>query len=156
MIAGLPGTGKSRLAQGLAASPAFRDPFGRGWPKELAGPLSAPKETRPRIRESLYTVAWNERTYGECLHRAEQLLFEGQRVIVDATFREEKKRQTFLNAALRCGVPALILLCRAEPETVRRRLEQRKGDVSDADWSIYLQIAAKCVRRQLSFPFSDN
>jgi predicted kinase len=61
---------------------------------------------------------------------------------VDATFREEQKRQTFLNAAVRWGVPAVILLCQAEPETARQRLESRREDASDADWSVYLQLAA--------------
>ncbi|HTU23202.1 MAG TPA: AAA family ATPase, partial [Gemmataceae bacterium] len=82
-----------------------------------------------------------ERTYAECLHQAEQMLFEGNRVIVDATFREERMRRTFLEAAVRWGVPANLLLCRAEPETVRHRLAQRQGDVSDADWSVYKHLA---------------
>jgi predicted kinase len=94
------------------------------------------------VGEGIYTPEWNERTYTECLHRTEQLIFEGKRVVVDATFREEKQRRTFLNAAIRLGIQGVMLLCRAEPETVRRRLEQRKGDASDADWSIYLHLAA--------------
>jgi predicted kinase len=60
---------------------------------------------------------------------------------VDATFREEKNRWLFLEAAVRWGVSGGMLLCQAEPETVRRRLEQRQYDASDADWSVYLQAA---------------
>jgi predicted kinase len=62
-------------------------------------------------------------------------------VLVDATFREETQRRAFLELAVRRGVPAVFLLCQAEPETVRRRLHERRADVSDADWPIYVQLA---------------
>jgi aminoglycoside phosphotransferase family enzyme/predicted kinase len=140
LVAGLPGTGKSRLAQGLADRAGFcliRSDVVR---KELAG-LAPEGQTPLHLPESHYTPAWNERTYAECLRRAEQLLFDGKRVLVDATFREEQRRQTFLEAAVRWGVPACLLLCQATPETVRQRLEKRRGDVSDADWSVYLLAA---------------
>jgi aminoglycoside phosphotransferase family enzyme/predicted kinase len=138
LMAGLPGTGKSRLAQAVAQRAGFdliRSDVVR---KELAQQDSA----SPQRQEEIYTPEWNARTYTECLHRTEQLLLEGKRVVVDATFREEVQRRTFLDAAVRCGVQGRILQCRAEPDTVRRRLELRKGDVSDADWSIYLHLAA--------------
>jgi predicted kinase len=93
------------------------------------------------LRLRLYTPEWSERTYAESLRRARELLFEGRRVLIDATFREKKKRQVFLTAAARCGVPGGIFFCQAEPETVRRRLASRKGDASDADWAVYRQMA---------------
>jgi predicted kinase len=142
LVGGLPGTGKSWLARALANRAGFGVVRSDVVRKELAGlPDQAP--TPPKLRGSLYTREWNERTYAECLRQAGQLLFEGQRVLVDATFREERQRQTFLEAAVRWGVPAAILVCEAEPETVRRRLEARKGDASDADWSVYAQAAAR-------------
>jgi aminoglycoside phosphotransferase family enzyme/predicted kinase len=134
-MAGLPGAGKSMLAQALAERADFcliRSDVVR---KELA-------TQRQSANEDIYTPEWNARTYTECLRRAEQLLFEGKRILVDATFREEKQRRTFLEAAVHWGVHGAMLYCRAEPDTVRRRLEQRRGDASDADWSIYLQLAA--------------
>jgi aminoglycoside phosphotransferase family enzyme/predicted kinase len=133
--AGLPGAGKSMLAQSLAERAGFcliRSDMVR---KELAA------QTRSDS-EDIYTPEWTAHTYAECLCRAEQLLFQGKRVLIDATFREEKQRRTFLEAAVHWGVHGAMLLCRAEPDTVRRRLEQRRGDASDADWSIYLQLTA--------------
>jgi predicted kinase len=62
-------------------------------------------------------------------------------VLIDATFRQEKQRRAFLDAAVRWGVPAALLVCRAAPATVRQRLEARRGDASDADWSVYTQAA---------------
>ena len=40
-------------------------------------------------------------------------------------------------------IPAALLLCRADRETVRRRLAERLGDASDADWGIYEAAAAQ-------------
>jgi aminoglycoside phosphotransferase family enzyme/predicted kinase len=137
LVAGLPGTGKSTVARDLAARASFHVIRSDQVRKELAGVSSL----ESLAGAALYTPDWNERTYAECLHRAERLLWEGQRVLVDATFRQEQYRRTFLEAAERWGVPAGLLVCQAEPATVRTRLEQRHGDVSDADWSVCLQAA---------------
>ena len=77
--------------------------------------------------EGISSPAWTGRTYEECLRRAERLVFEGGRVLVDASFREESKRRDFLEAAERWGVPAVLLLCRACPSAVRDRLAAGRG-----------------------------
>ena len=64
-------------------------------------------------------------------------MFQGKRVVVDATFREEKKRLDLLDLATRLAVPAIFFLCESEPEVIRLRLGSRIGDISDADWSVY-------------------
>jgi predicted kinase len=71
------------------------------------------------------------------------LLFEGERALVDANFREESSRLAFLEAAGRLAVPVVLQHCRAEPVAVRERLENRRGDVSDADWTIYRQASER-------------
>src|SRR5262249_34362283 len=93
--------------------------------------------------EGIYAPAWTERSYAECLCQAEKLLFEGKRVIVDASFGEEQNRRAFVEAAARLGVPAVFMLCQADPEVIRRRLECRRGDASDADWSIYQKASER-------------
>jgi predicted kinase len=108
--------------------------------KELAG-LPETQWTPPELRGELYSAAMTDRTYAECLRRAEALLFEGKRVLVDTTFREEARRQTFLEAGQRWGVPALLLIAEAKPETVQQRIAQRRRDASDADWSIHQLLA---------------
>jgi aminoglycoside phosphotransferase family enzyme/predicted kinase len=135
LVGGLPGSGKSTLACGLAERARFEVIRSDVVRKELA-PAGAG-------REDIYTPEWTERTYGECLRRAEGLLLEGKRVLVDATFREEARRAAFLEAATGLGVPGLLLVCRAAPEVVRERLAARRGDVSDADWRVYLELAAQ-------------
>jgi aminoglycoside phosphotransferase family enzyme/predicted kinase len=140
LVGGLPGTGKSSLAQALAGQANFTVVRSDVIRKGLAG-FAANERTAPTWQEKLYTPEWNDRTYGACLEKAEGLLWEGKRVIVDATFREDKKRLMFLEAAIKNGVPAVMLLCRADPETVRRRLAARREDASDAGWPTYLQLA---------------
>jgi aminoglycoside phosphotransferase family enzyme/predicted kinase len=131
LAGGLPGSGKSTLAQALAARADFTVIRSDVVRKDLAAGA-----------EDLYSAERTHRTYAECRRRAEDLLQDGRRVLVDATFRDEAQRRAFLEAAVRWGVPGLVLLCRARPETVRARLAARRGDVSDADWAVYLQLAA--------------
>jgi aminoglycoside phosphotransferase family enzyme/predicted kinase len=141
LAGGLPGTGKSSLARELAEHAhlhVLRTDLVR---KELAGRGGEPSQ--PLSKEDLYTAHRTEETYAECLRRAERLLFEGERVLVDATFREDRRRRAFLEAAARWGVPAVVFLCQAPPEVVRARLAGRRGDASDADWPVYQLLAGR-------------
>jgi len=140
LLGGLPGTGKSTLAAALAHRADFQIIRSDVVRKELAG---ATPQKSTVFEGGLYTTEWTERTYAECLHRTEELLFEGKRVLVDASFRREKSRQTFLESAKRWGVPHVLFLCRAEPNVVRQRLESHRRDASDADWDVYLQAALR-------------
>jgi len=142
LVGGLPGTGKSTLARGLAEqanAQIVRSDLVR---KELAGQSGTPSKST-EFEGGIYSAEWTERTYTECLRRAEALLFEGSRVIVDATFAREVWRQAFMDLAQRWSVPVLFFLCRAEPEVVKARLANRSNDASDADWLVHVQAAAR-------------
>jgi aminoglycoside phosphotransferase family enzyme/predicted kinase len=142
LVSGLPGTGKSTLAQGLAERAGFyliRSDVVR---KELVG-VSEAARTLNRFGEGIYTAEWTERTYAKCLARAEGLLFEGGRVIVDATFGQERNRRTFLDVAARLAVPAVLLVCQADADVAQHRLAARLGDASDADWLVYQKLAKR-------------
>lgn len=140
LVAGLPGTGKSTLSRRLGEQAGFQVIRSDVVRKELAG-VPTEAASNSEIRAAIYTPEWTDSTYAECLRRADALLFEGARVIVDASFREERHRQMFLDAALRWGVPALFLVCEVEPDTIKARLESRHGDASDADWQVYRHAA---------------
>jgi predicted kinase len=99
--------------------------------------VEADESKSAAIGEGLYSAEWTERTYAECLRRAGELLFEGRRVIVDATFGDESRRQAYLDAARRWAVPAVLFVCEADAATARRRIDARSGDASDATWSVY-------------------
>jgi aminoglycoside phosphotransferase family enzyme/predicted kinase len=140
LVGGLPGSGKSTLARGLAECTPFHVLRSDVVRKELAGDASI---LLPSSTAAIYTPEWTAKTYAKCLRRAEKLLFAGQRVLVDATFREERWRQAFLAAAVRWGVSAVLLLCRVDPAIARARLERRHRDVSDADWPVYQSLAQR-------------
>jgi aminoglycoside phosphotransferase family enzyme/predicted kinase len=141
LVGGLPGTGKSTLAAALAQRGGYRVIRSDVVRKELAG-VPPEQQAGHAFGGGIYTLEWNERTYAECLRRAEELLFEGQRVIVDASFREDASRAAFLEAARRWRVPCQFLVCQAAPQAIRARLAARTRDVSDADWTVYQQAAA--------------
>ncbi|MGL5095217.1 MAG: AAA family ATPase, partial [Planctomycetia bacterium] len=146
LVGGLPGTGKSTLARLLASRAGFRVIRSDSVRKELfedthgATPQDGEGKQKPAaFEEGMYAADRTEQTYSECVRRAEELLFEGERVVVDASFRREKDRAKFIDAATRSGVTAVFLLCEAEPDVVLGRLMTRRNDPSDADWSVYLK-----------------
>ena len=109
--------------------------------------VSASTGAQPSARSStfgagVYTTGWNDRTYAACLARAEGVAREGGRALVDASFREEGRRRTFLEAAVRLGVRGAFLLCELPPATARARLGARRGDVSDAGAAVYERARA--------------
>jgi len=126
LVGGLPGTGKSTLSRELAAQAGcevIRSDLVR---KELAAPPG-----------DLYEREWKLRAYDECRSRAVERLFEGKRVVVDATFADGHLRRSFVDAARSLSVPIVWLVCQAPAEPVRSRLALRRGDASDADWAVY-------------------
>jgi aminoglycoside phosphotransferase family enzyme/predicted kinase len=141
LVGGLPGAGKSTLAHGLAGLAGFSVIRSDVVRKELAG-LAAEPPADSAFGRDIYTSEWTERTYAECLRRAEAALFEGRRVLVDASFIAEAQRRRFLVSAARWGVPGTLIVCQADPALIEERLRGRKDDASDADWSIYQQAAA--------------
>lgn len=145
LMGGLPGSGKSTLARELASAAGFQVIRSDVVRKELLGknPIAT---TTTAEQGSLYSPGQNEKVYAHCRELAAKQLFDGGRVIVDATFRSEAKRQDFLALAVELGVPGLLILCEASAESTRRRLESRRGDASDADWTVYRNMAQNWER----------
>ena len=133
LMGGLPGTGKSTVARGLGAQAGFTVIRSDVVRKELAGI----NVITVAAEEGIYTPEWSDRTYAECLRRASQVMFEGNRALVDASFIAEERRRAFLDVAAIWKVPAVFFVCRTDSDTARRRIEERRGDASDADWSIH-------------------
>ncbi len=134
MVGGLPGTGKTTVARMLGGKAGFEVLRSDVVRKELAGVAAGDKDA------PIYTEEWDRRTYGKCLEEAREILDRGGRVIVDATFRERDRRQAFWELAKSRCIRAAFIHCTAPREVLRRRLEGRSGDHSDADWAIYEQL----------------
>ncbi len=139
LVGGLPGTGKSTLAQELATQAGFAVIRSDQVRKELADVSDAARgNAMGGYASGIYTAEWNERTYEECLVRAAAALFEGKRVIVDASFRDESRRRRFHGpvAELECTWPITDLPGRhgdrqeAPRGSPRRCVRRRLGDLS--------------------------
>ncbi|MCB9704914.1 MAG: AAA family ATPase [Myxococcales bacterium] len=137
LIAGLPGTGKSTLAAGLAepwGAATIRSDVVR---KGLAG-LAPDESGRDAIDGGIYAPEMTARTYAACLEEARAHLSAGEPVIVDANFKSDDQRQPFAELAAELGVPLAFLVCEAGEAVILGRLAARRGDASDADEAVYL------------------
>jgi aminoglycoside phosphotransferase family enzyme/predicted kinase len=139
LMGGLPGSGKSTLARSLAETANFTLLPSDAIRKALAAVAGSALPTA-EFNQGIYTEAWTERTYAELLKRTEELLWQGQRALIDANFRTDRLRQHFFAAAYRWGVPICFVHCQAAQEAARARLLARRNDASDADWSIYQRL----------------
>ncbi|WP_101065840.1 bifunctional aminoglycoside phosphotransferase/ATP-binding protein [Roseovarius salinarum] len=140
-VGGLSGTGKTTLARDLApgvgAAPGavhLRSDLER---KALFGadPLT-------RLPQRAYTPEVGERVYDRLADKAERALAAGHSAVIDAVFLKEAERDSVAALAERCGVPFTGLWLVADEATLLERVEERRGDASDAD--------AAVVRRQLA------
>jgi len=132
VMVGAPGSGKSYLAEALAS--------------ELGAHLiqtdAVRKELFPLPR---YTSQEATAVYGECHARIRAALRAGSRVIFDGTNLRERRRRVLYDLADTQVARLLIVAAYAPVEVIRARLERRMrspspGDLSDADWSIYLRL----------------
>ena len=106
LVMGGPGTGKSTLARGLAEAAGFRVLRSDEVRKELAG-FEPSQSAAEEYGRGIYSPEWSARTYGACLERMRELLLEGERVVVDATFSREEWRRAFVEEAQGLGVPVV-------------------------------------------------
>ncbi|MBN1613210.1 MAG: AAA family ATPase [Deltaproteobacteria bacterium] len=139
LMAGLMGTGKSALAASLGGrlnADVIRMDVLR---KTLIGIEPTEKRLVP-FHQGPYSGETTRKTYAAALERAEQRLQEGRTVIVDASFGSREQRERFLKRAEHLGVDAFVIECVCDEATVRKRLDSRLADGSDASdgrWEIY-------------------
>jgi len=139
-VGGLPGTGKSALADAVPSRLGFTVLSSDRIRKELAGPAEA--SARAPYGHGLYTAKWTERTYGELLRRAAILLAHGESVIADASFASAGHRAAAAATAPEANADLVQLHCTASGELAARRISARTGGVSDADPGIARDTAA--------------
>lgn len=130
-IGGLSGTGKSHLARKLApllgrapGAVVLRSDVLR---KHLMG---VPPETR--LPSSAYGEAVTAKVYGLMMEQAELALRSGQSVIVDAVSARPDQRVALSGLAERLGVGFAGLWLEAEAGDLKRRINARRNNASDA------------------------
>jgi predicted kinase len=126
IITGLPGTGKTTLAQALV------------------GELKAVHLNTDMVREAMgrrgqYDPETKQAVYKELLRRVEQELREGRSVIIDGTFYLRRLREPFIRLARRLKADIRWIELRAEESTIRDRVGKPRSD-SEADFKVYQQI----------------
>ena len=144
LVGGLPGTGKSTLAGGIAGE--------RGWVvlrsdeirKDLAGAPQSIHED-PGYRQGSYTKAMTDATYDALVSRARELLEQGTSVILDASWSSAEQRESAVSAAGRCFADLVALRCVAPLDMASARVVERArrgGDPSDATPAVARSMAA--------------
>ena len=144
LIGGLPGTGKSTLATGLAEALGATVLRSDEIRKEMAG-LRPDHPAPAEFGEGLYGPAATAGAYGEMLRRTEVALGLGEVVVLDASWTAERWRAEARDIAARTQAEIMELRCSAPPDVAVRRIRRRAavgGDPSDATPEIAAKLAA--------------
>ena len=131
---GLSGSGKTTLAAALSEATGFVHLSTDGLRKQQASGTTAAPYGAGR-----YTPAARAAVYARLCDEADAALASGRGVVADATFIRRQDRQALAAVAARHHRPVLFLECEADPVTIRRRLDARRGAPSDARWATHLR-----------------
>lgn len=134
LVGGLPGTGKSTLARGLAHAIGATLVRSDQVRKELAACASS-TSLDAGYRQGLYRPEMTAATYEAMLERARVALLLGRSVILDASWGSEGRRQAARRTAADTNSEVVELACVVAPSEAHKRIEARRArgdDLSDA------------------------
>jgi predicted kinase len=135
VVGGLPGTGKSTIAKGLA------DALGAEWlrtyiiRKELF-------EREMQTTADIYQPAQRQRVYDEMANRAQRLQEAGLSLMLDGTFSNAENIDSTRGLLHSSKGPALYVECQCRPFVALSRIRQRQdlgADPSEATLEVYEQ-----------------
>jgi hypothetical protein len=141
LIGGLPGTGKTTLAENVGTNLGWAVLSSDRIRKEIAG-LAPHADGRSAFGTGIYTSEWTARTYGELLRRAAELLARGESAILDASWTSAELRSAALSVAHAQHAHLMQVRCAAAPEVADQRLLTRPRGASDAGPEIPAKLAA--------------
>ncbi|SFR31045.1 MULTISPECIES: AAA family ATPase [Halorubrum] len=126
VVCGLPGVGKTTVAERVAA--------------HVDGRIRRTDVIRKELfPDPEYTDAETEAVYAELLSRAREDVEAGGAVVLDATFADARFRTQARETAAEAGVAFDLVEVACDEEVVERRIERRDG-ISDADFEIHLRF----------------
>lgn len=123
-VGGWMASGKSSLAAALASRIGAK----------LLCADAVRRELHDGGREDAYVPGFSATLYPELLHRVEEELRRGARVVVEGSFRARSMRSSVRQLAARLGVPFRFVECRARPQTCRGRLRHREQETGTKGW----------------------
>lgn len=135
IMRGLSASGKSTIAKQLSeelSAICIRSDVERKRLFDIDTGVSATSD----IDAGIYSADASKQTYEKLQFLAEQIISAGYSVIVDATFLDHTQRVPFQMLAEHLEVPYIILEVTASAEELRRRIIERKDDVSDANLTV--------------------
>jgi aminoglycoside phosphotransferase family enzyme len=145
LVGGLPGTGKTTVAQGLADRLGWAVLRSDEVRKELAG-LDPAEPAVAAPFEGIYSRARTAEVYRELLRRGEQALGWGESVVLDATWLDPEQREA-ARAAARAGHAHIHEICcdLSVDEAAARILARTAagGDASDATPEVLAALAQR-------------
>lgn len=144
LVGGLPGTGKSTVARGLAEQQGWTVLRSDEIRKELTGPAGPNGEAG--YRGGIYNRESTTATYDAMLDRARDLLGMGTSVVLDASWSSEAHRRAAAGLARETSAEVAALRCEAPAEVAAGRIRERRqrgGDPSDATPDIAVRMAAE-------------
>jgi aminoglycoside phosphotransferase family enzyme/predicted kinase len=141
MVMGLPGVGKTFLAQHLAEHISAYHLCSDIIRKEIT---NTPVETHcfEGYGKGIYTKEVSGKTYQEMYRRAESYLNQSKTAIIDATFSWEKSRNEVKQIAQKYDAQFYIINCTCPEKVVMQRMKKRAKEfsLSDATPEIYYRI----------------
>lgn len=142
VVCGLPGVGKTTVAEHLAAH------------------LDAEVLRTDVIRKELfddptYTDAETEAVYAALIDRARERVADGDAVVLDATFAEARFRADVREVGERTADSFDLVEVECDEAVVERRIERRDG-ISDADFEVYRHFKDAFDRIETDHVVVDN
>ena len=142
VVCGLPGVGKTTVAERVAAR------------------LDAEVLRTDVIRKELfddpaYTDAETEAVYAALIDRARERVADGDAVVLDATFADARFRADAREMGERAAGSFDLVAVECDESVVERRIERRDG-ISDADFEVYLHFKEVFDRIETDHVVVDN
>lgn len=132
VVCGLPGSGKSTVADALGRTIALPVLKSDAIRKEVAGIAPEASAVAP-FAEGIYAEQMTAATYDQLLRRAQKHLQSAGGVILDATFSTTAQRDRVLHMAAARGADVCFIHCTAPAAVLRSRLAARHNRPSLSD-----------------------